>query len=94
MPTHDEDARFLREWGRLTEDQKARFGRAIPKFIEGLRTGHMPPGLRVKRYEGSDSVFEMTWAPDGRALFRYGDEIQPGHAHVEWLRIGTHDIFE
>ena len=35
----------------------------------------------------------MTWAPDGRALFCYGDEVHPGETHVEWLRIGTHDIF-
>lgn len=93
MPTHNEDARFLREWDSLTLEQKERFSRALPQFIGGLRSGHMPPGLRVKRYQGSAGVFEMTWAPDGRALFCYGDEVHPGETHVEWLRIGTHDIF-
>jgi hypothetical protein len=94
MRTHDEDTRFLREWDRLTHEQQARFGRALQQFIGGLRSGHMPPGLRVKRYQGSDNVFEMTWAPDGRALFRYGDEIHAGQPHVQWLRIGTHDILD
>jgi hypothetical protein len=35
----------------------------------------------------------MTWAPDGRATFEYGDEIQPGEAHIIWRRIGTHSVF-
>jgi len=36
----------------------------------------------------------MTWAPDGRALFRYGDPVREGEPHVVWLRIGTHDILD
>jgi len=36
----------------------------------------------------------MMWAPDGRALFRYGDEARPGEPHVVWLRIGMRDILE
>ncbi len=54
----------------------------------------MPAGLRVKRVQGTDADFEMTWAPDGRAMFRYGVEMSPGDPHIVWLRIGTHDIFE
>ncbi len=34
----------------------------------------------------------MTWAPNGRATFQYGDEATPGETHVIWRRIGTHDI--
>jgi hypothetical protein len=30
---------------------------------------------------------------DGRATFEYGDEIQPGEAHIIWRRIGTHSVF-
>jgi hypothetical protein len=36
----------------------------------------------------------MTGAPDGRALFDYGDPVDPGSRHVIWRRVGTHDIFE
>jgi hypothetical protein len=35
----------------------------------------------------------MTWAPDGRATFQYGEEVDRGRAHVIWRRIGTHAIF-
>ncbi len=36
----------------------------------------------------------MTWAPDGRATFRYGPEQVEGEPHVIWRRIGDHDIFD
>jgi hypothetical protein len=34
----------------------------------------------------------MTWAPDGRATFHYGQPIQEGEVHVVWRRVGTHSI--
>jgi hypothetical protein len=36
----------------------------------------------------------MTWAPDGRATWRYGAEQVPGVPHVVWRRVGTHAIFK
>jgi hypothetical protein len=36
----------------------------------------------------------MTWAPDGRALFSYGESVLAGQPHVIWERIGGHEIFE
>ncbi|TDQ53002.1 hypothetical protein [Actinorugispora endophytica] len=35
----------------------------------------------------------MTWAPDGRATWEYGDEQRSGTPHVIWRRVGTHAIF-
>ncbi len=67
---------------------------AVPKFVAGLTSGSMPAGLRVKRIQGTEADFEMTWAPDGRAMFRYGESVRPGDPHIIWLRIGTHDIFD
>ena len=32
-------------------------------------------GLRVKRVQGEWSLFEMTWAPDGRATFSMGEPV-------------------
>ena len=46
----------------------------------------------MKRIQGTDDVFEMTWAPDGRATFEYGTPEGQG-AHVIWRRIGRHDVF-
>ena len=94
MPTYDREPHFLRDWDRLTRAQQARFMAVIPKFVGGLVSGDMPAGLRVKRVQGTDDDFEMTWAPDGRATFRYGNEVRPGDPHIIWLRIGTHAIFD
>jgi hypothetical protein len=48
----------------------------------------------VKRVEGTRDVWEMTWAPNGRATWHYGPEQKPGEPHVIWRRIGTHEIFD
>jgi hypothetical protein len=45
----------------------------------------------IKRVEGSDAVFEMTFAPDGRATFEHGPVSAAG-PHVIWRRIGRHEI--
>lgn len=54
----------------------------------------MPAGLRVKAVQGRSGVWELTFAPDGRATFAYGDELRPGDPHVIWRRIGNHSIFD
>lgn len=50
------------------------------------------PGLRIKGVQGYPGIFEMTWAPNGRATFHYGAPIQSGETHIVWRRIGGHDI--
>jgi hypothetical protein len=47
----------------------------------------------VKGIQGATGIFEMTWAPNGRATFEYGDEVAEDHPHVIWRRVGTHDVF-
>ncbi len=94
MPTHTEDARFLREWDRLTREEQDRFKIAVAKFVAGLRSGRVPSSLRIKRVQGTTDVYEMTWAPDGRATFRYGDAVRLGDPHIVWRRVGGHDIFD
>ncbi|HEX6819527.1 MAG TPA: hypothetical protein VF120_14210 [Ktedonobacterales bacterium] len=51
-------------------------------------------GLRIKGVQGHAGVFEMTWAPDGRATFSYGAALRQGETHIIWRRIGTHDILQ
>jgi hypothetical protein len=85
--------RFFRDYDRLTQEQRQQFIRALSHFIADLTTGIFRPGLRVKRIQGTSDVWEMTWAPNGRATWQYGDEQIPGQAHVIWRRIGTHDVF-
>jgi len=48
----------------------------------------------MKHVSGHPGVYELTWAPDGRATFSLGDEVHPGHPHVIWRCVGTHDILD
>ena len=93
MPTYLLSTRFARELAALTPKQRRALERAVAKFIAGLRSGDMPNGLRIKRVQGSPGVFEMTFAPDGRATFSFGEPVLKGQPHVIWRRVGTHDIF-
>lgn len=95
MPTYAWLARFRADFERLTPAQQAAFLTAIEQFVDDLRRGRaFRKGLRVKGIQGAAGVFEMTWAPDGRATFEYGDEIIEGEPHVVWRRVGTHAIFK
>ena len=94
MPTYERLPRFVKEWADLDLDDKDRFKAAVRKFIEDLERGDgFRAGLRVKRIEGTEHVWEMTWAPDGRATWQYGEALVSGEAHVVWRRVGTHDVF-
>lgn len=95
MPTYEASRRFLREFHRLTAAQQTRFMRAAAQLVLALRTSLpvFPSGLRVKRVQGSDDVWELTWAPNGRATFSYGEEGVTGEPHVIWRRVGDHSIF-
>ncbi len=94
MPTFDKESRALQDYARLTPSQRAEFREALRKFVEDLRRGSFRKGLRVKRVQSQPGVWEMTWAGDGRATFRYGESIHPGDPHIIWQRIGSHDILD
>jgi hypothetical protein len=93
-PTFETGSSFDRDLKGLTPENRQRFMAAVAQLVEDLRDRRLPrPGLRVKRVQGTNGVWELTWAPDGRATFTYGPEVVPGEPHVQWRRIGTHDIF-
>lgn len=91
MPTWERTARFDRDWERLSASDRARFRRVVRLFVVDLRAGRFRPGLRVKPVQGTGHIFEMTWAPDGRATLEYGPGTSAG-PHVVWRRIGRHEI--
>lgn len=94
MPIFERLPRFDKDWVALPEDQKERFRRAVVAFVDDLTSGRpFRKGLRVKRVQAAPGVWEMTFAPDGRATWHYGAEIRAGEPHVVWRRIGTHDVF-
>jgi hypothetical protein len=89
-------ARFRADFERLTPEQQAAFLAAIAQFVADLRhDGRLAfrRALRVRGVQGAAGVFELTWAPDGRATFQYGDAVRAGEPHVIWRRVGTHAIF-
>jgi len=63
--------------------------------VHDLKTGQgFRKSLRVKGVQGHAGIFEMMWAPDGRATFAYGTSPIAGDVHIIWRRIGSHDIFQ
>ena len=94
-PTFETAGRFDEDWARLAQPQRQRFLVAKNCMVADLRAQRgFRPGLRVKRVQGEDGVWEMTFAPDGRATFEYGPEVHPGEPHVIWRRVGTHGVLD
>jgi hypothetical protein len=92
MPTHEAAESFWRDWERLTAREQHRFRQAVGKFLADLERGvGFRPSLRVKGVRGAPGIYELTWAPDGRATFQYAQPVR-ADVHIVWRRIGTHDI--
>lgn len=95
MPTYSVEDSFWRDWQRLTEAERELFLIARGRLIHDLKQGkQIRAGLRVKRVQKVPGVYEMTWAPDGRATFLFGAEQIAGEAHIVWRRIGGHEILD
>ena len=94
MPTFQATPRFERDWKQFTPDLRARLQRVVTEqFVPDLAKEHSAPGFGSRVFQAAPGVFEMTWAPDGRATFSYGQQQRTGEPHVIWRRIGTHQIF-
>ena len=86
----------LPERARLGSPRRSRSanGSAAPykRFDAISRRASSGRACDVKGIQGTDDIIEMTWAPDGRATFEYG-RLQGSSAHVNWRRIGRHDVY-
>jgi hypothetical protein len=68
---------------------------AVKEMIEDLLLHRaFRPSLRVKGVQGHPGIFEISWAPDSRATFEYGNPVRADDAHIVWRRIGDHGIFK
>lgn len=100
MPTYDSENRFRRDWARLDKNQQKIFREARDRLLDDLkemeagRRSRFRRGLGVKGVKGTPGVFEMRWAPDGRATFSWGEEVVPGQRHIIWRRCGDHEILK
>jgi hypothetical protein len=93
MPTYVTLPRFRNDFDDLSAGEQERFRQAVSRFVKDLEQARgFRPGLRVRGVQGAPGIYEMTWAPDGRATFHYGEPIQEGEAHVVWRRVGSHAI--
>jgi hypothetical protein len=73
MPTYSVEESFWRDWQHLTEAERELFLLARGRMVHDLKRGkQIRAGLRVKRVQKVSGVYEMTWAPDGRATFTFG----------------------
>lgn len=89
MPAYESLAAFQRQWAKLDAAQRAAFRRAVAVFIANLKAGEgFSPELRAHKLVRTE-IWSLTWAKDGRALFRFGAEITPGEAYIIWEAIGT-----
>lgn len=94
MPTYRWLPRFRADFLRLAPEQQTAFLVAVAQFVEDLGAGgQFRKRLRVKGVKGTPGIFELTWAPDGRATFQYGGSVRPGEPHIVWRRVGTHSVF-
>ncbi|MDV9188212.1 hypothetical protein R6L23_08280 [Streptomyces sp. SR27] len=93
MPTYETLPRFTADLHRLTPEQRRRFRQAVAAFVGDLRTSRpFRTSLRVKGVRTASGVYELTWAPDGRATWSYGRARIAGEQHIVWRRIGSHEI--
>lgn len=94
MPTFEWLPLFDREWRALTAEQQDAFRDAVAAFVHDLRERTaFRKSLRVKKIQGREDIWEITWAPDGRATFHFGTPVAEDEPHIVWRRIGTHKIF-
>jgi hypothetical protein len=94
VPTYAWVSRFRRDFLALSGEEQRAFLASVAEFVEDLDARQaFRSGLRVKGVRRAPGVFEMSWAPDGRATFNYGAEVRPGEPHIVWRRVGSHAIF-
>lgn len=94
MPTYEWLTSFARDLAKLTPWQRQAFMQAVAALVLDLKSGaDFRRGLRVKKMQGFDNVWEMTWTPDGRATFHFAESVVDRQPHIVWRRIGTHDVF-
>lgn len=96
MPTFERLARFDREFRRLPRELKRAFLAMLPLFVAALKEkpSAFPPAPRVHRVQGASGIWEITFAPDGRATFQYREQVLAGEPHVIWRRIGHHGVLD
>jgi hypothetical protein len=95
VPTYERRPRFDRDYGRLSDEQRAAFSRAVRQLIADLRagSGRFHPSLRVHRIDARRGVWLLSFGADLRATFSYGTPRRESDAHIVWRRAGRHGVY-
>lgn len=98
MPTHEELARFLRRFNKLSLELRMSFITAALALAEDLGDrGFDPtavrPSLRLHKLSG-ENMWSVSFAGQYRAVFHLGEQRRAGHSHIVWEFIGTHAEYE
>jgi len=93
-------ARLAGDLRRLSRDELELFRKVIRDRFHPAAVARAadpasawPKSLRIKRVQGVEGIWEMTWSlsgPDGRATFEW-IEID-GEPAIFWRRVGGHEI--
>ena len=87
---------FKREYRKQTPEEKARSKVAVDKLVSALKQD--PPALPgdplVHPLSGHHGVYELRFAPDGRATFTFGSPVRGSEPLIIWCRIGGHELLE
>lgn len=86
MLTHEELEPFWEDLKRLTPAEREAFMTSVRRFVADLGRGQFRAGLRIKRVPGHPGIWELTWAPTGRATFEYDTARHPGEPSAEGVR--------
>ena len=78
--------RFRRAYRKLDERYRELVKKALAQFL----ADRTYPGLRVKRIQGTDSIWEMRAGRDIRITFEF-QESQGGTSAVVLRNVGHHD---
>jgi hypothetical protein len=93
MPKYDRLQQFMREWRKLTSAQQQQFEAAWRAIAVALSlTKALPPPPLVQKMSGQE-IYEVRWAPDGRATFHIEHDAN-GEQIIVWRRIGDHSILK
>lgn len=98
MPTHEELARFLRQFNKLSASVQEAFSAAVTALADdlsdkGFDPTNVRPSLRLHKLTDRDA-WSVSFAGQYRAVFRLGQQQRPGNAHVVWEFIGTHAEYD
>ena len=78
--------RFRRAYRKLDRPYRERVKKALAQFL----ADRTHPGLRVKRIQGTDGIWEMRAGRDIRITFEF-QEGQDGTSTVVLRNVGHHD---